>query len=208
MNHVLGVSLAVMTLLGATPAARADMFEIRAKTSRASFTSDAPLETVVGTTAMLEGNIDVDLTEPQTGARATIAVDLASMRTGVDLRDEHMRSPMWLDTGRFPTATFVLERVEPDGGAKLEYDKKVRGTVHGKLTIKGVTKDVSAPVTVGLFRTNEGLAKLGLTGDILRAKVELEVRLADYGINPPANIAGLKFADTVTLNLDITAVKK
>lgn len=198
----------LLALVAAAPAALADTFEIRAKTSRASFTSEAPLETIVGTTAMVSGRIEVDPARPQSGARATVEVDLPSIRTGVDLRDEHFRSPMWLHTDRHPKATFELTRLDADEGARLEYDKKVRGTVHGKLTIKGVTKDVSAPVTVGLFRTNEKLAKLGLTGDILRVKTELEITLADYGVQAPENLAGLKVADTVRINLDLTAIKK
>jgi hypothetical protein len=57
-----------------------------------SFTSDAPIELIVGKTSAVKGKISVDesmdLSKPFT---ATFDVDLASIDTGIPLRNEHMR---------------------------------------------------------------------------------------------------------------------
>lgn len=197
-----------LTLLLSAPLASAEDFKIIPNTSRVSFTSDAPFETIVGTTANVEGAIHVELARPAEAPRGSVAVDMASIKTGVDMRDEHFRGEQWLDTAKNPKSTFVLERVEVEAGAKIDYDKKVRGTVHGKLTIKGRTQAIKAPVTVGLFRPNPKLAGFGLNNDVLRVKTSFDVALKDFGIVAPEALAGLKVADTVTIALDLTALKQ
>lgn len=199
---------AALALLFIAPVASAADYEIRPATSRVSFTSDAPFETIVGTTSSVEGTISVSPAAPATGAKATVKVDIASLKTGVDMRDEHLRGESWLDAAKHSHATFELERLELPAGAKIEIDKKVQGTVHGKLTIKGKTQTVKAPVTVGLFAPNPKLAKMGLDGEVLRAKTSFDVALRDFGVVVPDNLAGLKVADTVNIAMDITALKK
>jgi polyisoprenoid-binding protein YceI len=199
---------ATLTMMLALPFASAEEFSIVPNTSRVSFTSDAPFETIVGTTANVTGSIEVDPAAPGKASKATVDVDMASIRTGVDLRDEHFRSEMWLDAAKYPKSSFQLTKVELPEGARIDYDKKVQGTAHGKLTIKGVTKDVKVPVTLGLFKPNPKLAQMGLNNDVLRVKTSFEAPLADYGIKAPDNLAGLKVADLVTIALDLTALKK
>lgn len=207
-TRTFAAAAAALSLLLIAPLASAEDYEIRPATSRVSFTSDAPFETIVGTTASVEGSITVSPADPTKGAKATVNVDMASIKTGVDLRDEHFRSEMWLDTGKFPKATFELERIEVPAGAKIEYDKKTQGTAHGKLTIKGKTQTVKVPVTVGMFKPNPKLAQMGLNGDVLRVKTSFDITLRDYGVAAPENLAGLKVANTVNIAMDITALKK
>ena len=69
-------------------------------TSRATFKTDAPLETVVGTTAgqgAVTGSVVVDPARPQ-DAKGTVRVDLNALKTGIDRRDAHMRSKDFLDS--------------------------------------------------------------------------------------------------------------
>lgn len=199
-------TVAVLTLLLAAPLASAEDFKIVPNTSRVSFTSDAPFETIVGTTSNVEGTIHVDLAKPTAAPKASVAVDMASVKTGVDMRDEHFRGEQWLDTAKNPKATFELERIELPSA--ITYDSKVEGTVHGKLTIKGRTQPLKAPVTVGLFRPNPKLEKFGLNNDVLRVKSSFDVALKDHGITAPEALAGLKVADTVTVSMDLTALKQ
>jgi len=73
---------------------------------------------------------------PDTPENATVEVEIeaASIDTGVKDRDDHLRSPDFLDVERYPKLTFRSTRVElGDGGAfKL----------HGDLTIKNVTRPI------------------------------------------------------------------
>ncbi|MFT7624963.1 MAG: polyisoprenoid-binding protein YceI, partial [Myxococcota bacterium] len=120
--------------------------------SRVSFTSDAPLETIVGTTSKVNGELEVDLSDVTKTKAAAINVEVATLKTGIDMRDEHLQGEGWFDTAKHPNAVFSLESVEvTDGGTKLWPGHKVKATLKGKLTIKGVSKPVEAASTIGFY---------------------------------------------------------
>ena len=62
-----------------------------------------------------------------------VTIGMASVESGSNDRDDHIRSADLFDVERYPTATFVSRRVEWSGTS---------GTVHGDLTIHGVTRRV------------------------------------------------------------------
>lgn len=68
-----------------------------------------------------------------------IAIDTKSVDTGSEAFDGHIQGPDFLDTAKFPTATFKSTKLKFDG------DKPV--AIEGNLTIKGVTKPVTLTVT-------------------------------------------------------------
>jgi polyisoprenoid-binding protein YceI len=72
-------------------------------------------------------------------AAIDVTIDAKSVDTGSDLFDEHIQGEDFLDTKRFPTATFKSTKV------KFEGDKPV--AIEGTLTIKGVSKPVTLTVT-------------------------------------------------------------
>lgn len=93
-----------------------------------SFTSDAPIELIVGKTNKIKGKITVDdsldLSKP---FNATFDVDLASIDTGIPLRNEHMRDN-FLETAKYPKASFVLKM--PAGQTKLVDKKPILSLIH------------------------------------------------------------------------------
>lgn len=68
-----------------------------------------------------------------------VTIETASVDTGVEKRDEHLRTDDFFDAAKHPTITFVSKKVTPAGKGKLE--------VNGDLTICGVTKVVVLDVT-------------------------------------------------------------
>ena len=74
----------------------------------------------------------------KTGA-VDIVIDTKSVNTGFDTFNEHIQGEDFLDTAKFPTATFKSTKVVFEG------DKPAK--VEGQLTIKGVTKPVTLTVT-------------------------------------------------------------
>ena len=66
-----------------------------------------------------------------------VVIDMASVDSGSTMRDDHMRSSELFDVEHFPDATFRSTRVEW---------AQDRGTVHGDLTIHGVTRNVPLDV--------------------------------------------------------------
>src|SRR5688572_28854136 len=74
-----------------------------------TFDSHADIESILGTTNQATGTIVADLAKG-TGS-VTLSVPVASMKTGIDMRDEHLRSPMWMYAAKFPDITFVSKKV-------------------------------------------------------------------------------------------------
>ncbi|MEW6371545.1 MAG: YceI family protein [Pseudomonadota bacterium] len=68
-----------------------------------------------------------------------IVIDMKSVNTGFPLFNEHIQAADFLDTAKYPTATFKSTKVNFEG------DKP--STIEGQLTIKGVTKPVTLSVT-------------------------------------------------------------
>lgn len=75
-----------------------------------------------------------------TQAKAILDVDLASVDAGSSDADQEIVGKPWFNTKVFPTARFVSTGVKPLGNNRYE--------VSGKLSIKGITQDVVAPVSV------------------------------------------------------------
>ena len=100
-----------------------------------------------------------------------VNIDVRSIDTNHAERDKHMRSANYLDTETYPTARFVSTRVEPaaDGGA----------TVHGQLTLHGVTRDIAISASrIGEGKDPWGGYRAGFEGTVT-------VNTRDFGFALP-----------------------
>ncbi len=81
----------------------------------------------------------VNLEDPISKSSVKVTIDAASIDTGVEKRDEHLRTADFFEVTKYPTITFVSKKVTPAGKGKLK--------VTGDLTIHGVTKEAVLKVT-------------------------------------------------------------
>ena len=124
--------------------------------------------TVRGKFGAVEGTISLDEENPAASS-GTFRVQVATLNTGVEQRDAHLRSADFFDAEAFPEATFIATRVTPKGGNDY--------VVSGDLTIRGTTREVSFEVELlGFYTGMDGARRAGLhgTGKILRE---------DFGLN-------------------------
>lgn len=91
------------------------------------------ITTVRGSVRIAELELDADPEHPES-SRVRVSMDAASIDTGQEARDQHLRSADFLNTDEFPTIDFVSTRVVRTGEAT--------GELHGDLTIRGVTRPV------------------------------------------------------------------
>lgn len=91
------------------------------------------ITTVRGTLQIADATLDFDPEHPERSS-VEARIDAASIDTGVEQRDAHLRSPDFLDAEQHPHIVFRSTRIEPKGAAYL---------VHGDLTIRGVTRPVT-----------------------------------------------------------------
>jgi polyisoprenoid-binding protein YceI len=65
---------------------------------------------------------------------AAVTIDMASVDSGSQVRDDHLRSADFFDTGRHPTASFAGRAADWQGTG---------GVLAGELTIRGITRQVT-----------------------------------------------------------------
>lgn len=168
--------------------------EGRKVAQRFTVESDADFENFIGQTHRVSGWMKFDPTTKRGLGKLT--VDLASIDTGIEMRNEHMRAEGWLNTTAFPKAVFETTQVEHKSGETFR--------VTGKLTLKGVTKTITTEATVKYLPESEATRKV-FKGDVLRVRTSFPVKLSDYGVSVPERSKG-KVAEVVTIRLDVFGV--
>ncbi len=161
------------------------------------FESNTSLEDIVGRTNKVTGSIKGDVTK-KTGT-GKIVVDLASLNSGIDLRDEHMRSEGWLNVAKYPTATFETSAVRFVGGNNFD--------VTGKFSLHGVTKTIKTKATIKYLPESEVTKRNRFNGDVIQVKTKLQIKLSDYGIKI-ADIAKDKVSNVISISISVVGTTK
>ena len=126
----------------------------------------------------------------KTGA-VDITIDAKSVDTGYATFDEHIQAADFLDTAKYPTATFKSTKVVFEG------DKPV--AVEGNLTLKGVTRPVTLTVTSFHAMPHPMLKK-----PAIGANAWTTVKRSDFAMGKYAPNVG----DEVRIDIAIEAVKQ
>ena len=90
------------------------MFHVQDPMGRNSvtFKSAAPLEDITGTSNKITGYISFDPNNPDKGGHGKLTVPVASLNTGIPMRDEHLQGAEWLDAGTYPEITLEITKVK------------------------------------------------------------------------------------------------
>ncbi len=120
-----------------------------------------------------------------------VTIDMKSVNTGSALFNGHIQGEDFLDTAKFPTATYKSTKVNFDG------DKVV--SVDGNLTIKGITKPVTLSVTSFQCMPHPMLKK-----DACGANATAVIKRSEFNAGKYAPYVG----DDVTLTIAVEAIKE
>lgn len=120
-----------------------------------------------------------------------VSIDMKSVDTGFAVFDGHIQGEDFLDTAKFPTATFKSTKVVFEG------DKPA--AVEGNLTIKGVTKPVTLKVT-HFVNTEHPMMKK----DAIGADANVVIKRTEFNAGKYAPYVG----DDVTITLSLEALIK
>ncbi|MBO0825022.1 MAG: YceI family protein [Actinobacteria bacterium] len=124
----------------------------------------------------------------------TAEIDLSSIDTGQEQRDEHIRSADFFEVETYPTMTYRSTGIKVDDG---EY------VLDGELTLKGVTRSVPLKLELNGFGPDPfGGYRAGFT-----ATGEINRRDFNVNFNAPMANGGVVVADKIQLQLEIEAVK-
>lgn len=158
------------------------------------FVSEAPIEKIVGT-ADGKATLDINL-QDLTKITGKIAVSIASMKTGNDMRDDHLRSAEWLDAAKHPEMMFEVVSVTAKPTQTKGEVKSAELEVTGKFTLHGVTTDLKAPATIKW------------KGDKVKVSTQFNIKLADYKVKGKEGIVGQKVGETIACEATLKGVVK
>jgi len=205
--------LAVLTAVLVPAAAMADAisFKLLRNQSRATFKSDAPLETFVGNTAAegVDGTLTVDPARPQE-ARGTVKVDMNQVRTGIDKRDSDMRAKNYLDTEVEANRWVTFEVTSVEIAGPLEPGKAIPAKVKGILTIKQKPVEKVADATITYIKLSpeqaEQQKRFGFTADNVKVRAKFTTTFTDHAMQVP-QLLFFKVANELLLETDLTFVR-
>jgi polyisoprenoid-binding protein YceI len=141
------------------PSTRSNWTVDKAK-SRIEFTGSQTGKDFTGAFADYEAAITLDPAD-LASAHIKVTIDMASAETGDRQRDDALPSSDWFSVKDFPTAVFDATDIRAAGAGYA---------AHGKLTIRGVSKDLILPFS------------LAIAGDRASADGEVSLLRTDFGV--------------------------
>jgi|SRR5437016_2831605 len=187
-------SAAAAAVLIASPAL-ADTWVVDKVHSETSFQIRHMMSKVRGHFNDFSGSIVADPAKPE-AASIEFSVRTASIDTSNEGRDKDLRSANFFDVEKFPEITFKSTRVRPAG--KDRYD------VTGTLTMHGVAKEVTLPVSL------LGFGKDPWGNDRAGFEIATTIDRKDYGIvwNKALDNGGALLGDDVLISINLETSRK
>lgn len=151
------------------------------------------IATVRGRFGAVTGTVTVDEQDPKCST-VDVTVDVSSIDTRQEMRDNHLKSPDFFDVEQYPTMHFVSKRI--DGDVNDEF------RITGDLTIRGVTREVTLTATLeGRTRDPWGNERAGFS-------VSGKINRHDFGLNwnQALETGGVMVGAEVKLTIDVELV--
>jgi polyisoprenoid-binding protein YceI len=182
--------LTAVLALAAAAAAQAGAWQIDPNHSAAQFSvRHLGVSTVRGAFTKVTGSAKYDPTDP-TKDSTDVTIDASSVDTRVQMRDNDLRSPNFLDVQKYPTITFQSKKTKSSGSGKLQ--------IVGDLTIHGVTKEVTLDVDGPSEPIKDpwGNQRIG-------ASASTRINRKDFGVNGAPGVVG----DDINITIDTELIQ-
>ncbi len=206
---VFAIALALITAGGISGSARAQRlaapsngpvavtFNDKVGHNQFIWVSDAPLESIKGTSEGISGSLTID---PQdlTKLRGTVETKTVTMKTGNATRDNHLWSAEWMDIRRFTTITFTvsgMKDVKTTGNTAT-------GTATGTFTMHGVTKSLAIPFKLTYIPESDK-TRLRAPGDLVMINADFTISLKDFNIAGTEGNVGSKVGETIKITAQL-----
>lgn len=156
--------------------------------------SEAPVEKIVGT-ADGSGTLTADLDDLST-LKGTLVFPVASMKSGNEQRDDHLKGGDWLEADKHPDIRFVVDSVKVVSPPSGDDVKEAKVEVTGQFTLHGVTTPLTAPAT------------LKWKDDKVKIDTAFVVKLADYKVAGKQGVVGSKVGETIDVKVSLRGIAK
>lgn len=194
---LVSLTLAASVVLSASAAPQSFDFKDAKGVNNVVFKLDAPLEAINGSANGVSGSVEFDAEKPA-ATKGKILIAAKSLTVGNSMMQEHMHSDGWLDVAKHGEISFEVKELK-DARTK---DNVTTATATGTFTLKGVSKEISAPVKLTYLKGKLADRSNGqVKGDLLVVRSTFSIKRADFNIKPGQ--AEDKVANDIELTLSI-----
>ncbi len=186
------LAIAVLTLISVS--VQADQWQIDPAHSSVNFqVTHLVISKVNGKFSDFAGTLNFDGKDVSTGS-VEVTVKTASVNTGVDQRDTHLKSPDFFDVTKFPEMTFKSKKIIKGSGATFQ--------LVGDLTMHGVTKEVTFDCEFYGMAEMMGAKRVGFSA-------KTRINRQDYGVsyNKVLDTGGLMVSNDVDISIELELSK-
>lgn len=161
-----------------------------------SFTADSTLEPIIGFGSGVSGKIEWNPADPK-AVTGEISIATDKLKTPNDGMTKGMLGSDWLNAEKNPAITVKFKSVKESkaGTAAGTVDL----TVVADLSLAGVTKEITIPVSASYLPGRLGDRMRGAKGDLLMLRSHFSINRSDFGIKPGQG------SDVVSEKIDIRA---
>ncbi len=172
--------------IATTAAAQAGTWQIDPKHTAAQFAvRHLGVSTVRGAFTSVSGTVKHDPADPSKDS-LDVTIDTSSVDTRVEMRDNDIKSPHFLDAQKYPAITFHSKSTKVVGPGKL--------LITGDLTLHGVTKEVTLDVD-----GPSGPIADARAGQRMGASATTKITRQDFGVSAAPGVVG----DEITITIDV-----
>jgi polyisoprenoid-binding protein YceI len=165
--------------------------------NQATFFSEARYENITGLANDVWGVVSFDPREIKSTLNGEVSISVASLKTGIEKRDEQLQGLMWLNSEKYPHITFrirdILNVYQID-------DDMIKISLTGDFTLRGQTKIVYASATIKYLPENE-FTKTIRPGDLINIVANFEINLSDFRINN--SFIGNRVSDKIKITANL-----
>lgn len=153
------------------------------------------ISTVRGRFGSASGTIEFDETNPA-NSKIDVSIDVASIDTRQEMRDNHLRSADFFDVANHPVMHFV--------GKTIDGDVKKKFKVVGELTIRGITREVTLDVE------NEGMTTDPWGNQRVGLSATAKINRSDFNLtwNQALEAGGVVVGEEVKLSIDAEFIRQ
>ena len=173
-----------------------------------TFTSSAPLEDIVGTSNQVRGYVVFDPSNPKKGGRGVLSIPVATLKTGIPLRDEHLQSADWLNAAAHPEITFTIKKMSNIRKVKGLAGQSFQASLEGDLEMNGRKRKVRVSSARFAYLPESERTKAKAPGDLLAGRASLSVSLKDFGVKGFDGVIGSKVSEKVQIRISFVASSK
>lgn len=163
--------------------AGAERLVITPENSKVEFVAAKVTRSHNGSFKQFTGTIDLAPNSIE-ASRVTIDIDTGSVVTDEDALTAHLKTPDFFDVAKYPKATFISTKIEPDNKASTTHE------VTGNFDLHGVKKSITFPATIhvtpesvtvdaefSINRKDFGIVYAGKADDLIRDGVVIKLTI-------------------------------